>query len=114
MRKLQSTDIFAFCRIINAVGIKEEIKAIAMKANSLKDINKEEAGFDLLFSLFEKASGEKAEEELFKFFANIFEEDVEIVKKMDPVEFIDKLMEAADIEKWKLFFSRVAALTKRS
>jgi hypothetical protein len=115
MRKLMATDIFAFCRVVNAIGIKDEVKKIAMKANSVKDIadNQEELGFELLFTVFEKATQKKSENELFNFFAGIFEMPVEEVKELDPVDFIDKVLESAEIDKWKAFFSRVASLMRQ-
>lgn len=114
MRKLQTTDIFAFCRLINAIGIKEDIKNIAMNAEKIRDIKKEEAGFDLLFSIFEKAIKVNSEDAFFQFCTGIFEMEVTEIKKMNPVEFIEKLMDAADLENWKAFFSRAASLMQRN
>ncbi len=113
MRKLASIDIFAFCRVVTAIGIKDEVKSIAMKVDKASDL-KEELGFDLLFNIFEKATAKKGEKALFEFFAGIFEMSPEDVSRMDPVDFMDTVLEAADIEKWKAFFSRVAALMQRS
>ena len=56
---------------------------------------------------------EKAEVEIYKFIANLFECNWEEVRDMDPVELLDKLEQVADIEKWKSFFKRVAALMKK-
>lgn len=114
MRKLQATDLFAMARVVNAIGIKDEVKAIAMKANNVKELaeNKESIGFELLFGIFEKATQKKAERELFEFFANIFEMPPQEVQSLDPVDFVDKVIEAADVEKWKAFFSRLASLMK--
>ena len=50
---------------------------------------------------------------LYKFIANLFECNWEEVRDMDPVELLDKLEQVADIEKWKSFFKRVAALMKK-
>ena len=33
MRKLNTSDVFAFTRMIKEIGLKEEIKEIASKAN---------------------------------------------------------------------------------
>lgn len=110
MRSLQAQDIFAFGRVISAIGIKDEIKDIAMKANKLTDLTKEELGFDLIFSIFEKAVTQKTESAFFSFMAGIFEMDEAEVKAMDPIDFINMAMEAADLEKWKAFFKRVAQL----
>lgn len=113
MRDLQAKDIFAFARVVSAIGLKEEIRDIAMKANKLTDLTKEELGFDLIFSVFEKAVTQKTESAFFSFMANIFEMDEAEVAAMDPVDFIDKAMEAADLEKWKAFFERVAQLMQK-
>lgn len=113
MRKLQTPDIFSFCRLVTEMNVKEDIKKIVTKAANGKSTN-QELGFDILFLIFERATQKNTEEKLYEFAAGIFEEDVEIVRTMDPVEFIDKLMEAADPEKWKAFFTRVVALMRRS
>lgn len=112
MRKLQAKDIFSFGRVVIKIGIKDEIKAMTMKANSIKDIAREEMGFDLLVGILEKAMAKNGEKALFEFFADIMGKDKEEVKTMSPVLFIDALMETANIEEWKAFFSRVAALMK--
>lgn len=112
MRSLKATDIFAMARLVNAIGIKEEVKTIAMKANKLSDITVEEQGFDLLFGIFEKATEKKAEAKFFEFFSGIFEKPVKELENMDPVDFLNGVLEAANVEKWKAFFSAVARLMK--
>lgn len=107
MRKLQTSDIFGMCRVVSAIGVKEEIRSIAL---SKEKKSMEDKGYDLIFALFEKATASKAEKEFYKFFANIFEMEPKEVEKMDPVEFMDMLVEAASIDKWKAFFSRVASI----
>jgi len=110
MRKLQAHDIFAFGRVVKEIGLKEELKSICMNSNNIQDVY--ESGFELLFTLFEKATTDKAENELLKFFADIFEEEVDSVKTSDPVEFLDKLMEVAEPKKWRDFFTRAASLIR--
>lgn len=113
MRKLETTDIFGFCRLVNSIGIKDEIKRIAMEANSVSDLSKPEVGFDVIYALFEKATEEKSEKELYKFCARLFECDAKDVAHMDAIEFIDKLLEVANVEQWKAFFTRVARLIQK-
>jgi hypothetical protein len=112
MRNLQASDIFVFARVLNKIGIKDEVKNMVLKASNVKEIveNQDELGFDFLFAIFEKATGEKAEKELFKFFAGIMEIETEEAMKMDPCDFIDAILEMAEPEKWKAFFTRVAKL----
>lgn len=114
MRNLQTSDLFSLCRILSAIGIREEIREVAIKAEESKTKKvKVDMGFDLLFGILEKATKEKAEVEIYKFIANLFECNWEEVRDMDPVELLDKLEQVADIEKWKSFFKRVAALMKK-
>lgn len=114
MRNLRTSDIFSACRLLSAIGVREEIREVAMKAeeNKAKKV-KVDMGFDLLFGILEKATQENAEKEIYKFIANLFECDWECVRDMDPIEVLDRLEQVADIEKWKNFFKRVAALMKK-
>lgn len=114
MRHLQTSDIFAACRMVNAIGIKEDIKKLCMEANSLDEIARNGAAFDLIYAIFEKATEVKGENILYNFIAGLFECKPDEVGEMDPVEFLDKLLEVADVEKWKVFFSHVATLMKRN
>lgn len=109
MRKLQSTDVFACCRLLTEIGLKDEIKHIALGINTLGDIDVNEVGFNLIWSIFEKATSKKAEDKVYKFLSDILEEDVETLKKSDPAEFIEKVV---GIEGWSSFFSSVANLMR--
>lgn len=114
MRNLRTTDIFAACRLLSAIGVREEIREVALRAEESKGKKiKFDMGFDLLFGIIEKATTQNGEEEIYKFIANIFECDWESVRDMDPFELMDKLEKVASIEKWKNFFKRVADLMKR-
>ncbi len=109
MRHLQSSDIFAGCRLLSAIGIRDEFKAIAEKAQTTNSLD---AGYDLIFALLEKATTSKAEREWYKFLGNILEVKPEEVETMDPCVLLDKLFEVADVKQWRDFFSRVLSLTK--
>ena len=112
MRNLQTQDIFAFVRLIDEVGIKDELKTLIMSKNSIGEITQESFGYDMIFTLVSGASKKKAEEALYEFFSNIMECSVDDVRTMEPTEFIDKAIKVADIEKWKSFFDSVAKLMK--
>jgi hypothetical protein len=114
MRNLRTSDIFAAVRLATTIGIREEIKEVAKQAEENKGNKVQfDYGFDLIFGLLEKATKETAEEEFYKFLANIFECTWEEVRDMDPVELLDGLEKVANIEKWKDFFERVARLMKK-
>jgi hypothetical protein len=112
MRSLQTQDVFAFVRLIDEVGIKDELKELILSKDSIKDLTQESFGYDLIFTLVSGASKKKAEEMLYEFFANILETDKETIRTMDPTEFLEQAIKAADPEKWKNFFSSVAKLMR--
>ena len=113
MRSLQTSDIFSACRLLSKIGVREEIRSVAMQAEESKEKKvKVDLGFDMLFGILEKATKEDSEEEIYKFIASLLEKDWHEIRIMDPIELLDQLGKVADIEKWKNFFKRVAALMK--
>lgn len=112
MRNLQTQDIFAFVRLIDEVGIKDELKTLIMSKDKMADLTQESFGYDIVFTLVSGASKKKAEEALYEFFANIMECDTDTIRTMEPTEFIEKAIKVADVEKWKSFFGSVAKLMK--
>lgn len=114
MRKLQTTDFFAACRLLSAIGVREEVREVALRAEESKTKKvKMDLGFDLFFGIMEKATKEESEVEIYKFISNIFECEWEEVRDMDPIDLIDELEKVADFEKWKNFFGRVVKAMKK-
>ena len=112
MRNLQTQDVFAFVRLIDEVGIKDELKTLIMNKNSVAELTQESFGYDLIFALISGASKKEAEEALYEFFGNIMEISTDEIRTMDPTEFLEKAIKIADPEKWKNFFTSVANLMK--
>lgn len=114
MRNLRTSDLFAACRLLSKIGVREEIKQVAKDAEESKGKRIQfDLGFDLLLGIVEKATQEKAEIEIYKFIADLFECEWENVRDMKPTELIKKLEDVADIEEWKNFFGSVARLMKK-
>ena len=113
MRELQTPDVFALVRLISKAGIKEDLKSRILEIEDLKSVNTESFGYDVLFLLIEKAAEPQIENEIYKFFADIFEESVEDIKKSDPIDFFEKIMQVATPERWLAFFESAARLMKR-
>ena len=114
MRSLRTSDIFAACRLLSIIGVREEMRAVAKQAEESKGSKvKFDVGFDMLFGIIEKAAQKNSEIEIYKFIADLFECEWESVRDMDPIELLDKLESVADLEKWKDFFKRVSALMKK-
>jgi hypothetical protein len=112
MRNLETQDVFAFVRLIDEVGIKDELKTLIMSKDKMTDLTQESFGYDLIFTLISGASKKKAEEALYEFFSGIMEVDKEVIRHMEPTEFIESAIKIADVEKWKNFFGSVAKLMK--
>lgn len=111
MRNLEFTDVFKASRLLLKIGVREEIKEVALRAEESKGNKiKIDFGFDLLFGVFEKATQENAEKEIYKFIADLFECDPEEVRHMSPIKVFEGLEQVANIEEWKNFFARVRAL----
>lgn len=114
MRNLETQDIFAAIRLLSKIGVREEIKEVARQAeeNKTKTV-RFDAGFDLLIGIIEKAAQENAENEIYKFIANLFECEPEKVRKMKPIELMKGLEKVANLEEWKNFFEYVKRWMKK-
>lgn len=114
MRGLETRDVFTAARLLTKIGIREEIRDVARKAEENKGKTiKADMGFDLLFGILEKATQEECEVYIYKFIADLFECDWEEVRSMNPVTMFKKLEEVANIEEWKDFFGYVKRLITR-
>ena len=114
MRNLMTCDIFSAVRLLNKIGVREEFREVAKQAEENKGKKvRFDMGFDLMFGILDKATEQNAEEEVYKFLADIFECEWESVRVMDPIELFDNLEKVADWEKWGNFFKRVAGLMKK-
>ncbi len=102
MRKLKTSDLFAMARCLKAIGLKDEIKKIAMEANKVEDIAAK--GFDYFYILFEKAVDKKSEKPIYEFLSNPFEMTAQEVENLELTELFKGISEVADIATWKAFF----------
>lgn len=115
MRNLETSDIFAAVRLLNKIGVREEIREVAKQAEENKSNKiRFDMGFDLMFGIIEKAASENAEKEIYKFIADLFECEWEDVRKMNPIELFKNLEKVANFEEWKNFFDYVKRLMKRN
>ena len=105
MRNLITKDVFSAMRLIKALDLKEEIKAISTKQES-----QESLGFELLFTIFEKASEINAEKKLYEFLSGPLEMKASEIEKMDLLEMVELVTKSIDIENWKSFFTSVSTL----
>lgn len=115
MRKLKSTDLFAALRVVRAIGIKEEVVALATTLNAQKGgKTQEEVGTELILGLLANCGEKGAENAFYEFLSGPTEIAPEELREMDLMAFanlVKELVVSVDIEAWKDFFhSLVAAL----
>lgn len=101
MRSLQTTDIFELARVIQKIGIREELSDVAKSVNEGTDVYS--LGFELILRLIEKFAEKDSEIAFYDFLSNIFELSSDEIGKMDPFLLIEKILEIAPVEKWQSF-----------
>ena len=109
--KITTPSIFKFLKIIKKTDIS--LKSLLGKANNTDvttDVEKkqEQVGIELFTLLFENI--DKAEEDIYKFCAEILQISVDEYKQMDV--FTDVLPVFSDYAGWKDFFTKLASLEK--
>lgn len=111
MRKLKTADIFTAGRMLREIEAKEIIQKAAKDANDMKDVWQN--GFDLIWSLFEKASSKGAEEAIYTFLAGPLEKTTAEIKDLDLVDFFNVMKEFVEYNKEDLvpFFKLVGNST---
>lgn len=107
MRKLKTADIPAFCRGIKQLGLKDQIKEIAEKSNTAKDVWS--FGFDFLWNLFDVATEKHGETVIYEFLSGPFEMTPEEVADLDLDVLITNLKQLAQENNLTGFFKSAAA-----
>lgn len=108
MRKINVSDVFVAARAVDKLGIKEKLKNF--KIDSSKSV--EENGVSLMFDLFSTCTDEKSEKILYEVLSGPLERAPEEVKKMDLINLVKELSEAASLEEWRTFLQSAARLIK--
>lgn len=108
MRNLQTKDLFSLARVLKEIKIQEVFNSITID----NGMTTKEAGLKLVFEIFEKAVDKNCEEKVYEFLAGPLEISKKEVAEYDPVDLLDKVLEIAEPDKWKAFFSKAAQLVK--
>lgn len=105
MRKLKTSDIPACCRLIKKLGIKESIREAASQADNIDDLFNSvwDKGFDIIWSIFDRATELESEAVIYEFFAGPFECTPEEFADMDIAilfEGIERLVKENDLKRF--------------
>lgn len=110
MRKLKTADIMTFSRCAKRLGIKDKVREIAEASNSVQDVWS--FGFDFVWDLFDLATEEKGEKELYEFLAGPFEITPEEVRDLDLDILMANLQQLVKDNNLAGFFKSAAVLMK--
>ena len=92
MRKLNTSDVFAFARIVKASGMREELKKILKDVAASEEMDLEDVGMDTILAILEALSEKQSEAAIYKLLAGPFETTAEEVEKMELPELAEKLV----------------------
>jgi hypothetical protein len=110
MRKLETSDVFAACRLMKRLGLKDKLKAIAEEANEVKDVF--DKGYDLLWDIFDAATEQNGEKDIYIFLAGPLEMTPEEVSRLHLDELLESLKQMAVENNLVGFFKSAARLMR--
>lgn len=110
MRKLKTSDVPVFCRCIKRLGVKDQIRELALKANTVADVWAN--GFDFIWNLFDIATEKNGEAAIYEFLAGPFEMTPEEVRDLDLDALIGNVQQLVEENNLAGFFRSAAALMK--
>lgn len=110
MRKLETSDVFAACRLMKQLGLKEKFRAIAEESDTAKDVFAK--GYDLLWDLFDTATEQQSEAEIYAFLAGPLEMTPEEVRHLHLDKLLESLQQMAVENNLVGFFKSAARLMR--
>lgn len=110
MRKLKTCDIPVLCRCVKKMGMREQIRAIALESDTAKDVW--DRGFDLVWSLFDAATEQTGENCIYEFLAGPFEMTPDEVRNLDLDVMVANLQTMVSENNLGVFFSLAAKSMK--
>ena len=114
MRKLKTTDIFAFARVIGASGIREEVTSFIKRLADQGELDPERVGIDTILMIVEALAAKKAEQNIYEAIGPILEMDPKAVGELPPSEFFGALKEIAKENDLESFFGSVSSFLGKS
>ena len=122
MRNLNGHDVFQALKVLQKIGVKDELVNLATYMNKVAEgkatvDNQEKVGARLIFGLLANAGSEEAEKAVFVFLSGPLEKDPEELANMDLLdlcEMVDEYVKTIDRERWSGFFRSLAGALKRT
>lgn len=115
MRKLKTSDLFAALRVVNKIGLKDELaKMSEVTKDGTVKFDAEKVGIEFIVDMLANAGTKESETAIYEFLAAPMEVTVEELKDRDLTVFVDSLKDCIELNKevLKPFFKSLAALMK--
>lgn len=111
MRKLNTRDVFALCRVIKASGMRAELKKLVMKLATREgeDIT-ESVGIDTMLVIMEALAEKGSEAAIYEMLAQPFEMTAEDVAEMELPVMAEHLKQLGEMNDLKGFFNYVSGI----
>ena len=113
MRKLNTADLFAACRIISRESLRDKIKPIVASA-SVSGISVEDIGIETLLTILGVLSEKGSEHAIYEVLSGPFEMDAKEVSELDSNTLFDKISELAMENDLQAFFMRLSGILGRN
>lgn len=114
MRKLNTADVFAFCRVVKATDAREKLRgivtAVAKKKDAGEPVDVTQVGVDGVLAVVEAAVEPKAEALVYKFLSGPLECEPEDVAAMELDALLPALRELAEANNLTTFFGSVSGI----
>ena len=107
MRKLRTSDLFSFARVIRASGVREELTDYIQKISKQGNPDAEKVGFNTMLMVIEALSDKKAEKAIYDALAPVFEMTASEVENMPPQDLFNMLDQMAKENDLANFFGSV-------
>lgn len=117
MRRLKTSDVFAFLRIASEAHIRDEVKSLAQTIQTNGgNTDAVSVGYDLILSVIDHLGDRKAERMVYEFLGGVWEMDAGEVADLDLLTFRDTFKawatEYIDREEMRYFFGALASLMR--
>ena len=123
MRNLTGHDVFMALKLLQKIGVKDELVSFANYINQqvqgkgpVTEENQQKLGAKLIFGLLSNCGTDEAESAFFAFLAGPLEEDAETLKNTDLLDLIEKVQTYLDTmmnrERWNSFFRSLSGAIK--
>ena len=123
MRQLTGHDVFMALKVLQKIGVKDELVDFAVQLKNEAEQSKESAGSKenlqqklgakLIFGVLSNCGDEAAEKAFFAFLAGPLESTPQALAAMDLLDLVDMTQEwigTVDKERWRAFFSSLSGL----